>query len=96
MKTILYFVRGVPSEAELKEAEDNRALIRDCTAWHERDCLEECDIVMGKPENVPLPYRHLMQGANVESSQSDSLSEDTQPVSKCRKSNKADNVNPPV
>lgn len=66
MKKILYFVRGVPSHAELMEAQDNYALIRDCTAWHEGDCLEVCDMVMGKAENIPMPYKHLWHGGNTE------------------------------
>lgn len=64
MKKILYFVRGVPSHSELMEAQDNYALIRDCTAWHEGDCLEVCDSVMGKAKNIPKPYKHLWQGDN--------------------------------
>lgn len=62
MKKILYFVRGVPSHAELMEAQDKYALIRDCTAWHEGDCFEVCDAVMGKAENIPEPYKYLWQG----------------------------------
>lgn len=66
MKKILYFVRGVPTHAELMEAQDNYALIRDYTAWHDGDCLEVCDAVMGKAENIPMPYKHLWQGVNKE------------------------------
>lgn len=61
MKKILYFVNGTPTEAELADADAHYAIIRNGAAWHERDCFEECDLVMGKPENVPPPYRHLMQ-----------------------------------
>lgn len=64
MKKILYFVRGVPSHAELMDAQDKYALIRDCTAWHDGDCFEECDLVIGKAENIPGPYKHLWQGNN--------------------------------
>lgn len=61
MKKILYFVNGTPTEAELADAEAHYAIIRNGAAWHERDCFEECDLVMGKIENVPEPYRHLWQ-----------------------------------
>lgn len=58
---ILYFYYGTPDKAELEEARLAGALLRDCRAWHQGDCLELCDMVMGKPENVPKPYRHLLK-----------------------------------
>lgn len=90
MKKILYFVRGVPTEAELLAAQANYALIRDYTAWHEGDCLEMCDMVIGKYENIPGPYKHLWQG---ESKQSESELENVQSVAaRGRKSGKASNT----
>lgn len=88
MKKILYFIRGVPTEAELAEAENIRALIRDCQAWHERDCFEECDIVMGKEENIPNPYKHLWQETNQQTKQSENMPENDPVPVKGRKSNR--------
>lgn len=56
---ILYFTRGLPDDAELEEARKNGALLRNRLAWHERDCLESCDLVLGRKENIPSPYLHL-------------------------------------
>ena len=44
---------------ELADAARVGALLRNSDAWHEGDCLEICDQVMGKAENIPPPYRHL-------------------------------------
>lgn len=57
---ILYFTQGLPSEKELAEAERLGALLRNSLAWHEGDAFEPCDLVMGRPESVPPPYRDLI------------------------------------
>lgn len=79
MKKILFFVRGVPSHAELMEAQDKYALIRDCTAWHEGDCFEECDLVIGKAENIPEPYKQLWDGQSQKPEQDEDAPEEDAP-----------------
>lgn len=61
---ILFFTRGLPERAELEEAAKAGALLRDCLAWHEGDFTEDCDLVMGKPENIPKPYRVFWKGTD--------------------------------
>lgn len=57
----LYFMAGLPDETELEEAKNEGALIRNSLAWHPGDAFEECDLALGRPENIPEPYRHLWQ-----------------------------------
>lgn len=57
MAKTLYFIWGQPTEQERLDALTVGAVLRDAMAWHEGDFTEQCDVVSGKPENIPAPYR---------------------------------------
>lgn len=62
----LYFVAGLPTDAEIEEATREGALIRNCLAWHEGDSFEDCDEVLGKEADIPASYRHLWKAGHEE------------------------------
>lgn len=57
MPHILYFMRGMPTEAQRAECGAANAKMRDASAWVSGDFVEICDAVMGAEEDIPEPYK---------------------------------------
>lgn len=59
MANILYFMRGMPTEAQRAECGAANAKMRDASSWVDGDFVEKCDAVMGAEEDIPAPYKAL-------------------------------------
>ena len=57
MAHILYFMRGMPTEAQRAECGAANAKMRDASAWVNGDFVETCDAVMGAEGDIPESYK---------------------------------------